>query len=229
MGRTLPVIIPQAMVDLLPPILDALVANVDAATLRAELRRRLGDRDPSMTSEMPALDATPHLGAPSAKAQAVLKRLVMEDILDEAILHARPQDREFPLRILFGQLGESLDDDGGFALASALSFYFRVPMEEETKVRVGIETSRLYYLFCEQMDLGREIVRQASPLLSALMSTQLEKTRFESVDHLQTFDSQVHERDTASIRTSPVVRWPRTFLVRIKANGMVRSPALVRT
>jgi hypothetical protein len=217
------------MVDLLPPILDALVANVDAATLRAELRRRLGDRDPSMTSEMPALDATPHLGAPSAKAQAVLKRLVMEDILDEAILHARPQDREFPLRILFGQLGESLDDDGGFALASALSFYFRVPMEEETKVRVGIETSRLYYLFCEQMDLGREIVRQASPLLSALMSTQLEKTRFESVDHLQTFDSQVHERDRASVRTSPVVRWPRTFLVRVKANGMVRSPALVRT
>jgi hypothetical protein len=217
------------MADLLPPILDALVANVDAATLRAELRRRLGDRDPSMTSEMPALDATPHLGSPSAKAQEVLKRLVMEDILDEAILHARPQDREFPLRILFGQLGESLDDDGGFALATALSFYFRVPMEEETKIRVGLEASRLYYLFCEKMDLGREIVRQASPLLSALMSTQVEKVRFESVDHLQTFDSQMHERDAGSIPTSPVVRWPRTFLVRVKANGMVRSLALVRT
>jgi hypothetical protein len=85
--------------------------------------------------EPDASGATPAIGSASTRADAILRRLVMEDILDEAILAARPHDREFPLRILFGQLGESLDDDAGFVLASGLSFYFRVPTDDETRVR----------------------------------------------------------------------------------------------
>lgn len=219
------------MAELLPGILDALVASVDASTLRSELARRL---PPPSRPTMPELDpgasgATPAIGAPSARADAILKRLVMEDILDDAILAARPHDREFPLRILFGQLGESLDDDAGFVLASGLSFYFRVPTDEETRVRIGLEVSRLYYLFAEQVDLGREIVRQASPLLAELMSSQLDKVKLESVDHMTTYDSAVHDRIAGSINTSPVIRGARTFLARVKANGMVRSKAMVRT
>ena len=218
------------MTDLLGPILDALVQSVEPDVLRLELARRLGD--PSRTT-MPSLPnesgETPIAGAPTPRTLSILKRLVLEDILDEAILSARPHDREFPLRIFFGQLGESLDDDGGFALASALSFYFRVPMDDDAKVRVAIETSRLYYLFCEQTDVGQEIVRQASPLLAALMSTQLDKVKLEAVDHMQTFDGAVHERIAGSMNTSPAIKTARSFLARVKANNMVRSRALVRT
>jgi hypothetical protein len=102
-------------------------------------------------------------------------------------------------------------------------------MDEETKVRMGIEVSKLYYSFVEQVDLGREIVRQASPLFAALMTTQLEKVKLESVDHLPTFDSNVHERVAGSLSTSPEIKTPRSFLARVKANAMVRSRALVRT
>jgi len=219
------------MAELLSGILDALVASVDPSVLRAEIAKRL---PPPSRPTMPELDpgasdATPAIGAASARADGILRRLVMEDILDEAILAARPHDREFPLRILFGQLGESLDDDAGFMLASGLSFYFRVPTDEETRVRVGVEVSRLYYLFAEQMDLGREIVRQASPLLAELMSSQLEKVKLESVDHMSTYDSAVHDRISGSINTSPVLRGARSFLARVKANGMVRQKAMVRT
>lgn len=213
--------------DLLPGILDVLVANVEPNVLRDEIARRLGDPPRPTLRQLPTESGeTP---ATSPRAAGVLRRLVLDDILDEAISSARPQDREFPLRILFGQLGESLDDDGGFTLATAISFFFRVPMEEETKVRVGIEVSKLYYLFVEQVDLGREIVRQASPLLAALMSTHLEKVKLESVDHIHMFDSNVHERIAGSSHTSPEIMTPRSFLARIKANGVVRSRALVRT
>lgn len=217
------------MAELLSAILDALVASVEPSVLREEIARRL---PPPSRPTMPEIDPggadpTPASGRP--RGDLMLRRLVMDDILDEAILGARPHDREFPLRILFGQLGESLQDDAGFALATGLSFYFRVPVDEETRVRVGIEVSRLYYSFAEQVDLGREIVRQASPLLAELMSTQLDKVKLESVDHMTTFDSATHDRAPGSIPTSSVVRGPRTFLARVKANGMVRSKAMVRT
>lgn len=231
------------MTDLLAGVLDALVANVEPDILRTELARRLGDPSrqtmpslPNESGETPIAgarvagdDSFMKHGAPSPRTIAILRRLVLEDILDEAILSARPHDREFPLRILFGQLGESLDDDGGFALASALSFYFRVPMDDDTKIRIGVETSRLYYLFCEQTDVGQEIVRQASPLLAALMSTQLQKVKLEAVDHMPTFDGTVHERVSGSMNTSSEIKAARSFLARVKANNMVRSRALVRT
>jgi len=212
--------------DLLSGILDTLVASVEPAELRAEIARRLGDPSRPTLPQLPENETTE---TASAAANGVLKRLVLDDILDEAILSARPNDREFPLRILFGQIGESLGDDGGFGLATALSFFFRVPMEEETKVRVGLEASKLYYLFVEQNDVGHEIVRQASPLLAALMSTQLDKVKLESVDHLSTFDSALNERIAGSMSTSPEIKAPRSFLARVKANSMVRSRALVRT
>lgn len=221
---------PPRMTDLLAGVLDALVANVDADVLRVELARRLGEPPRTTLPTLPGAESGEVPSAqPSPRAAAVLRRMVLEDILDEPILSARPTDREFPLRIFFGQLGESLDDDGGFALASALSFYFRVPMDEDTKVRVGVEASKLYYLFCEQTDVGQETVRQASPLLAALMTTQLEKVRLEAVDHMPSFDSSVHERVSGSMNTSPEIKSARSFLARVKANNMVRSRALVRT
>ena len=217
------------MTDLLAGVLDALVANVEPDILRTELARRLGDPLRTTMPSLPNESGETPIAGPSPRTLSILRRLVLEDILDEAILSARPNDREFPLRILFGQLGESLDDDGGFALASALSFYFRVPMDDDTKVRIGVETSRLYYLFCEQTDVGQEIVRQASPLLAALMSTQLEKVKLEAVDHMPTFEGTVHERVSGSMNTSPEIKAARSFLARVKANNMVRSRALVRT
>jgi len=213
--------------DLLPGILDALVASVEPSILRAEIAQRLGDPSRPTLPQLPSESTETKLA--SAATDSVMRKLVLEDILDEAILSARPHEREFPLRILFGQLGESLGDDGGYALATALSFFFRVPMDEETKVRVAIETSKLYYLFVEQVDLGREIVRQASPLLAALMTTQLEKVKLESIDHATVFDSNSHERVSGSMSTSAEIKTPRSFLARVKANAMVRSRALVRT
>lgn len=211
--------------DLIAGLFDLLVANVEPSVIREELARRLDDVSRPTLEQLP----TESVEAASPRTSGILRRLVLEDILDEAILSARPQDREFPLRILFGQLGESLDDDGGFTLATSISFFFRVPMDDETKVRVGVEVSKLYYLFVEQVDLGREIVRQASPLFAALMTTQLDKVKFESVDHLVTFDSNVHERISGSMNTSSEIKTPRSFLARVKANGMIRSRALVRT
>jgi hypothetical protein len=115
------------------------------------------------------------------------------------------------------------------ALFTGDHFEWRVPMDDETKANVGIEASKLYYLFVEQVDLGREIVRQASPLLAALMSTQLDKIKLESVDHEEVFDGKVHERIAGSMIMSTEIKTPRSFLSLIKANGALRSRALVRT
>ena len=83
-----------------------------------------------------------------------------------------------------------LDDETVVVLASALNVYFRVPMEEETKVRFAIEASRVYYRFAAKV-LDAKLRAKVSPLVAQLMSTELSRLRLESVDHDGVFDSAV--------------------------------------
>jgi hypothetical protein len=201
----------------------------------------------------PATDATvatgvravdpPIAGQPTTGAKRLLTKIVLGDLLDDAILAARPQDRTFPLRLFFAELGRGLASDEaegadgasaasadvGFALASGLNFFFRAPMDAEAKLRVGLETSRAFYAFAHAVPLDAELVAKAAPLLAALLSTELDKVRLEAVDHAKVFDSQVHERvDGADPTASRIVR-PATFLCRVSANNAVKAKAQVLT
>ncbi len=159
----------------------------------------------------------------------VLERMVLGDLLEDAILSARPGDKPFPLRVMFGQLGHSLDGDTAFAFAAGLNFYFRSAMEEEDKARLGVEVSRHYYRFAAEGAIEAPLVKEVSPLLAALMSSELRRLRLESVDHASVFDSQVHERDEGADKQSPRITRPATFLLRIASNGMVKTKARVVT
>lgn len=209
--------------QLLSNILDALVASTDADVLRAEIDRRLGASEKVVqTTSSPTSDQ-------------VLHRIVLSDILDDAILGAGPQDKAFPLRMLFGDLAESVaksepptETDSAFALASALNFYFRAAIDEEARVAVGIAISKLYYAFIAIRKKEPREVAATSPLLAALLSGELERCKLESVDQQKTFDGALHERETGS-GTSPNIQAPRSFLCRVTTSGVVRSRALVRT
>lgn len=196
--------------------LEALVAAVD--------RERLG-----RSLEQLAAPSAPVAEPPTKTASAVLHKIVLSDILDDAILGARPGDAVFPLRMFFGELGEAIGEDTAFALASGLNFYFRAAMDEEPKTRVGLEVSRLYYRFAEERGLGRDVVLALSPLLARLMSTELERLRFESVDGAGAFDSSVHERAPGSDPSGLRVHGPKSFLCRVVSSSMVRAKAMVWT
>jgi hypothetical protein len=160
----------------------------------------------------------------------LLTRVVLEDILDEAILLASPGERSYPLRVLFSTLRDRAPTgEAAFELASALNVYFRVPMEEETKMRLGLEVSRIYYQSAVDLLGENERVALTSPLLATLMSNELERLRFEAVDGVRVFDSAVHERDPDADGASAEIVTPRTFLVRVAATDKVRARALVRT
>jgi hypothetical protein len=167
--------------------------------------------------------------APTAASSKVLSKILLADVLDDAILSARPGETSFPLRMFFGALGEAIDDDVAFALASALSFYFRVEMDDEATMRVGYEVSRLYYKFAAAKPLEKDLVREVSPLLARLMSSQIERLRFESVDSAGVYDSSLHERAPGSDTTRSNIRMPKSFLCRVVSNGMVRAKAIVQT
>ncbi len=205
--------------------LEALLESVD----RARFGRALETLAPSASTSPSAASASAAAGAPTKTAASVLHRIVLSYILDDAILGARPGDAVFPLRVFFGELGEAIGEDTAFALASGLSFYFRVPMEEESKMRVGLEVSRLYYRFAEERGLSRDTVVALSPLLARLMSTEMERLRFESVDGAGMFDSSVHERAAGSDPSGARLFGPRSFLCRVVSSSMVRVKALVRT
>lgn len=200
-------------------VLDALASSVDRQRLGRALEQLLP----------PAGGAAAGPAAPTKTEGAVLSRIVLSDILDEAILAARPGETSFPLRVFFGELGDALDEDTGFALASGLNFYFRVAMEEEAKMRVGLEVSRLYYRFAEERPLERDVVMALSPLLARLMSTELERLRFESADAAGVFDSALHERAPGSDAGAARIDRPKSFLCRVVSSSMVRAKALVRT
>lgn len=197
-------------------VLEAVVSSIDRERLQKAL-----DRMAPKGADAPA--------SPNKVASAVLHRIVLSDILDDAILGARPGDPSFPLRMFLGTLGDSLADDTAFALANGLNFYFRVPMDEEAKMYVGIEVSRLYYKLLEEKPIGTDVSHPLSPLLARLMSTELERLRFEAVDGAGMFDSSVHERVSGSDASGSKVKRPKSFLCRVVSTSMVRSKALVST
>jgi hypothetical protein len=186
-------------------VLDALRVAIDAERLEKEIAGRF------------------------ASGGAVQKKVLLEDILDDSILAAKATDKSFPLRIFFSTLGEALDDDVAFAVTSGLNFFFRWSMDEEVKMRVGLEISRGYYELVLAGKVDRPTAQKLSPLFAALLSTELSRVRFEAVDHLTTFDSAQHERDEASNKENAAVRQPMTFLARVTGNNAVRVKALVRT
>lgn len=170
----------------------------------------------------------------SETSEALLSKIVLADILDDSILSATVGDRTFPLRLFFGELGSFLTKEGdeadhAFTLASALNFFFRADMDTENKVRVAIEVSRSLYTFSHAAKLDPEMVSKAAPLLAALMTGGLERVKLESVDHLKTFDSQVHERTADSDPSASRIVRPASFLCRVAANNAVKAKAQVVT
>jgi hypothetical protein len=167
----------------------------------------------------------------TARANPVLAKLVLDDLLDDAILGARPSDKEYPLRVALGELGARLEEDDALALAGALNLYFRADMDEEQAVRVGFEASRAWYRFARGAQLEPQLVRQASPLLAALFTSRVARVTFASVDHLTTFDSQVHEREPGAPpgTGSGGGAVAASFAVKVAGSGMVRMKARVRS
>lgn len=217
-------------------VLGAIERSVDAKTLALAVKAAAGVRNDTM----PPVAHKPEAPQPSAGSQRLLTRIVLGDILDDAILAARPSDRSFPLRLFFGELSALLatDEEVGakaqaaeqaFTLASALNFFFRAEMDPEAKVRVAIETSRQLYATAHAAKMDDELVAKAAPLLAALMNNALERVKLESVDHVKVFDSQIHERTASSDTTSSRVLRPATFLARVSANNSVKVKAQVVT
>jgi hypothetical protein len=214
-------------------VLDALARAVDAKALTAAVAEALGEARPARESASLPAARTPG-------TEKLLSRIVLGDILDDAILSARPQDRTFPLRLLFSDLGRLLATDEAegeraqlaeqaFTLASGLNFYFRAQMDDEARLRLGIEVSRVLYALGDAAKLDPELLGKASPLVAALMTGQLERLKLESVDHLKVFDSAVHERAAGSDPTGSRVARPATFLCRVSANNAVKVKAQVVT
>ncbi|HWL88352.1 MAG TPA: hypothetical protein VNO21_21255, partial [Polyangiaceae bacterium] len=162
-------------------------------------------------------------------AARLVNQLALVDLLDESILGARAGDKSYPLRVFFATLGSTLSagehEETAFPLACAFGLYFRVAMDEEAKMRIGLEASRLYYRFTE--DIGLEGRAQISPLLATLMNGELEHLRFESADHQTIFDSQFHERSKGAAAASSRIAAPESFLCRVGASGLVRVRAEV--
>lgn len=214
-------------------ILGVLDRAIDAHDL-AEVVRALA-RAPRPTHAEGLEHAAPAAATPGT--QRLLTRIVLGDILDDSILAARPQDRTFPLRLFFGELGRLLgqDDetspaaDAAFTFASGLNFFFRAQTDAEAKMRVGFEVSRQLYALSHVARLDPELVAKSTPLLAALMTNELERLKFESVDHVKVFDSQLHERARGSDPTAFNVVRPASFLCRVAANGAVKMRAEVIT
>ncbi len=169
-------------------------------------------------------------------AQRLLTRIVLGDILDDGILGARPSDAAFPLRLFFGELSRLLaaEDqealgDQAFTLASGLNFFFRATMDPEAKMRVGIEVSKQLYALAHAAKLDQHNFAKSTPLLAALMTSELERLKFESVDHIKVFDSQIHERAPESDPTSFAIQRPASFLCRVVTNNAVKAKAEVFT
>ncbi len=213
-------------------LLGAIEKSVDAHDL-AEIVRSFA------RAPRPTVPETLH-DAPTPGARKLLTRIVLGDILDESILAARPQDRTFPLRLFFGELSRLLAidsedsamaaaSDAAFVLASGLNFFFRAPMDGESKMRVGFAVSRQLYTVAHAARLDPELVGRAAPLLAALMTNELERLKFESVDHVKVFDSQLHERTVGSDPTAFNIIRPASFLCRVAASHAVKAKAEVVT
>jgi hypothetical protein len=215
-------------------VLGVIEKSVDAHDI-AEVVRAFA-RGPRPTHPDDVMDAA----VLTAGTKRLLTRIVLGDILDDSILAARPQDRTFPLRLFFGELGRLLAmdaeegagavaSDAAFTLASGLNFFFRASMDAEGKMRVGLEVSRQLYAVAHAARLDPELVSKSTPLLAALMTNEVERLRFESVDHIKVFDSQIHERAEGSDPTAFNIVRPASFLCRVVANNAVKVKAEVLT
>ncbi len=205
------------------PITDALLAALrsalDESVLSSELRQRIGASD----------DATRSDARGSDLKGAIETRLTLQDILDEAIVSARPGDAGYPVRVFLGELAKRFHEDISLTLACGLNFYFRGSLTEETRARFGQELSQHYYAFCEKCELDEELVSQISPLLAQLMSMDLHQLKFEAVDNTRTFDSSAHERSTSSNSHNAAITAVESFQCRVEATGRIRLKAIVRT
>jgi hypothetical protein len=191
--------------DAVHALCEALAHALDADKLGAELKK--------------------HFGGGSASDP----RFLLEDILDESILGAKAGDKSFPLRLLFAELSARTKDDQAFLLLCALNTYFRIDADDEVKMRLGFEVSRVFYRFMEAAKPEDLHASQVSGLVAALLSTELSRVRLEAIDHAATFDSQLHERAAGSDTGSSAVKRPASFLCRIPQTGMVRIKAVVIT
>jgi hypothetical protein len=153
----------------------------------------------------------------------------LQDILDESILGAKAGDKSFPLRVLFSELSIQQKSETGFLLLCALNVYFRIDADDEVKMRLGFEVSRLFYRFMDEVRPAGLSSVQVAGLIAALLSTELSRVRLEAVDHAATFDSQQHERAGGSEPNSSAIVRPASFLCRVSQTGMVRIKALVVT
>ena len=215
-------------------IKQAVLTAIERTDFARVIAGLVGDETGTGTGTMTESAATPG-------TQKLLTRIVLGDILDDAILGARPQDRTFPLRLFFSELGALLGHDDGhdekgagelaFTLASGLNFFFRAEMDPEAKIRVGLEVSRQLYALAHDAHakMDGDMVAKAAPLLATLMTTELERVRFESVDHVKVYDSQIHERTAASDPTGSRILRPASFLCRVQANNAVKAKAQVVT
>lgn len=221
----------------------AAIERTDFARVVAGLAARddeAGERSGTETETATAMAmATDADSAATPVTQRLLTRIVLGDILDDAILGARPADRTFPLRLFFSELGTLLGHDDGeksagelaFTLSSGLNFFFRAEMDPEAKIRVGLEVSRQLYALAHDphAKMDADMVAKAAPLLATLMTTELERVRFESVDHVKVYDSQIHERTATSDPTGSRILRPASFLCRVQANNAVKAKAQVVT
>ncbi len=197
-------------------LFEALEGSVDPAALEARVRKICS---PATVD-----------GDERRTASAILARLSMGDLLDDSILGAKPDEKSFPLRVLLGEVSARIEgDDDALALAAGLNFYFRARIDEDARVAVGLELSRAYYTFTAKHRLDRDLVARASPLLAALLSTEVSRVRFEAVDHAQTFDSASHERAREASTSQSRIARPVTFLCRVAGNNMVRTKAIILT
>ena len=154
----------------------------------------------------------------------LLGKLVLSDVLDDAIAAARPDSPNFPLRLFFGELAARLAEEPAFTLACGLSFYFRATLEEDSLAQYGVEVSRAFYAFPIDADLRRK----CAPLVAALLTTALENTELVPVDG-HVFDSATMERDRSADRSAASPVLPRSFFLRVVASGLVKRKALVHT
>jgi hypothetical protein len=197
----------------LKTLFDAIARSIDEKKLEGELR---------------ALTHVPS-SRPASTRSGPSPRFLLQDILDESILGAKAGDKSYPLRLLLSELAARSESDSAFVLLCALNFYFRIEADDEVKQRVGFEISRLFYAFMEETHPDGLAPRDVAGLVAALLSTELQRVRLEAVDHLTTFDSQVHERAPGSDASSAHVKRPGSFLCRVPQTGMVRMKALALT
>lgn len=206
---------------LIREVVDVIASSVDQGELRRRLSKHFASAAPA-----PAVAPAPEMSAAAKKLQS---RIGLADILDDSILNAAQGDHAFPLRLFFGELvADCADNDVAFALASGLNLYFRTAMPEEAKQSVAIEVSKLYYKYA-RAQLERELLVKLSPLLAKLMSTELDKTDLEAVDHQRIFDSASHERADQADATRSAIVAPLSFLCRVTSTGRPRFKAMVLT